>query len=402
MNTTTDHLVGHDVPVVVPPSTPAAQGAHDESTEPITQTLRVLHLINGEHYSGAERVQDLLALRLPEFGFDVGFACVKPDRFPKMRKAQQSPLYPAPMRSKFDLRGVGRLVRLMRGGGYHLLHAHTPRTLLIGRLAASLARVPLVYHVHSPAAHDSTRRLHNRANALLERIALAGSTPMIAVSESLGRHMRQRGFRGDRVTVVPNGVPEPTSRRNDRPPRGTWTLGTVALFRPRKGTELLLDALAILRDEGRKINLRAVGPFETAGYERQLKQQATRLGLQSSVEWIGFTREVDRQLAQLDLFVLPSLFGEGLPMVVLEAMAAGVPVVGTDVAGTPEAVREGIEGAIAAPRSPCDLAAAIARVVDGHYDWTQLHAASLARHAEHFSDRAMAEGVAQVYRNALR
>ncbi|HEY2148536.1 MAG TPA: hypothetical protein VGH32_11400 [Pirellulales bacterium] len=66
--------------------------------------VRVLHIINGEHYAGAERVQDQLALRLPEFGYEVGFACVKPNRFAKMRSAQASPLVAIPMRSRLDLR----------------------------------------------------------------------------------------------------------------------------------------------------------------------------------------------------------------------------------------------------------------------------------------------------------
>ena len=64
---------------------------------------RVLHLINGEHFSGAERVQDLLSARLPEFGFQVGLACVKPGRFAASRQHRTAPLFETPMHSKFDL-----------------------------------------------------------------------------------------------------------------------------------------------------------------------------------------------------------------------------------------------------------------------------------------------------------
>ena len=103
----------------------------------------------------------------------------------------------------------------------------------------------------------------------------------------------------------------------------------------------------------------------------------------------------------MDLLVLPSLFGEGLPMVVLEAMAAGVPVVATRVAGTPEAIRHGHDGVLVSPGDAEDLAGAIADVVDGRYDWSALRANAVARHARHFSDRAMAEGVANVYRELL-
>src|SRR4051794_18804302 len=75
------------------------------ATRPVA-TTRVLHVINGEYYAGAERVQDLLALQLPEFGYDVGFACVKPDRFPHQRRSQAAPLANLSMRSRFDLRPV--------------------------------------------------------------------------------------------------------------------------------------------------------------------------------------------------------------------------------------------------------------------------------------------------------
>ena len=74
------------------------------------------------------------------------------------------------------------------------------------------------------------------------------------------------------------------------------------------------------------------------------------------ITWTGFTRDVLDELRQMDLFVLPSLFGEGLPMVVLEAMAAGVPVVATRVAGIPEAIRPGQDGVLVEPGDAEDLA----------------------------------------------
>jgi len=113
------------------------------------------------------------------------------------------------------------------------------------------------------------------------------------------------------------------------------------------------------------------------------------------------TRDVTEELRQMDLLVLPSLFGEGLPMVVLEAMAAGVPVVATRVAGIPEAIRHGRDGVLAAPGNAEELARAIADVIGGHYDWSALRKSAFARHAQHFSDRAMAAGVAAVYRELL-
>ncbi len=365
------------------------------------RVVRVLHVINGEHYAGAERVQDLLANGLREHGFEVGFACIKPDKFPALRQSGDAPLYEVPMRNRFDLAAVWKLVRIVRRERYELIHSHTARSALIASLVSKITGVPLAHHVHSPTARDSARRGRDRINALVERLCLSRASALVAVSNSLAGHVRERGFADEDVAVVPNGVPcrRPVAPRD--PQMTEWTLGTVALFRPRKGIEVLLQSLAILRSQGVPVRLRAVGRFEEPEYEQQIKQLVDELGLTDAIDWTGFTQDVDAELAEMDICVLPSLFGEGLPMVVLEAMAAGVPVVATRVEGTPEAIRDGRDGLIAEPNDAEDLAATIARVIDGHVDWQALRQSALDRHAERFSEQSMAAGVADVYRRVL-
>ena len=361
----------------------------------------MLHVINGEHYAGAERVQDLLAQNLGALGFDVGFACVKPDRFPWVRQSQQAPLYPLPMAGRFDLRPALHLARIVRREGYRLIHAHTVRSALVAAVASVLTGVPMVYHVHSPASRDTTHRWRNRLNAALERICLWQASAIIAVSRSLAKHARAMIRARQQVFAVPNGVPRTPSAAGRQAPCGTWTLGTVALFRPRKGIEVLLRALAILAHQGWPVRLRAVGNFETPQYEGQIKALAGELGVAGLIDWVGFTQDVNAELARTDLFVLPSLFGEGMPMVVLEAMAAGVPVVATRVEGVPETIRHGRDGLLAEPGDAHDLAEAIRRFVSGEMDWGHMGANAIARHDRLFSDHRMAAGVAEVYRRVL-
>jgi glycosyltransferase involved in cell wall biosynthesis len=364
-------------------------------------TENVLHVVNGEHYAGAERVQDLLALELPRHGFQVAFACVKPGKFAEARKSHSARLIELPMRSRVDLTAVRRLAGVIRDEQYALVHTHTPRSALVGRLAAALAGVPVVHHLHSPTACDTTHRLRNWLNATTERICLSGVDAVIAVSESLGRYARRIGIAPDKVCVVPNGVPTQAPLRPRSPPRDGWTLGTVALFRPRKGLEILLSALAALRSARLPVCLRAVGSFETQQYETQIKSLAASLGVSDLVEWRGFSPQVNEELDQFDLFVLPSLFGEGMPMVVLEAMSAGLPVIGTNVEGVPEVVRDGLEGLIVPPGDAHSLARAIERFITGQVNWTDLRRNAHRRQAERFSQQAMATGVAQVYRRVL-
>ena len=122
-----------------------------------------------------------------------------------------------PMRGRFDFRIVKRIAALVRSEDYDLIHAHTPRTALVGRLAARRAGVPFVYHVHSPAGRDSTRRLLNWINATAEWAAVRGADRLIAVSPSLREYMIDRGIPAERIICVPNGVPV-ASRRSRAPP----------------------------------------------------------------------------------------------------------------------------------------------------------------------------------------
>jgi glycosyltransferase involved in cell wall biosynthesis len=379
----------------------AGQGAGATGQAAGVETVRVLHLINGEHYAGAERVQDLLALRLPEFGFYAGFACVKLGAFDAMRESRGAPLYDVRMRTRFDLRAAVKVAGIIRDGGYLIVHSHGVRTALVGGMAAAMAGAPMVYHAHSPTSHDSTRRWRNRINGLVERRSLRRAARVIAVSRAVADHVAAEGYDADRIVVVPNGVPGVGAPADRAKPGGRWTLGVVALFRPRKGIEVLLEAMAILLRRGAPVHLRAVGSFESLGYEAEIAARVQRLGLNEHVTWTGFRRDAAAELQKMDILTLPSLFGEGLPMVVLEAMAAGTPVVAARVAGVSEAIRDGRDGVLVDAGDAEGLARAIAGFVDGQYDWEELRRSALRRHAERFSDRAMAAGVAAVYRELL-
>jgi glycosyltransferase involved in cell wall biosynthesis len=358
--------------------------------------VRVLHVVNGEHFSGAERVQDLLAGHLPNSGYEASFACVKPGRFSAARQHRDARLYELPMRSRFDLNCGRKLAQLVRDEQYALIHAHTPRSLMVGGQAARLARVPLIYHVHSPAGRDSTRWVQNAINVWLERRTGHRAARLIAVSPSVRRYMLEQGFLASHVVCVPNGVPTIAAPPRHKTPTA-WTLGMTALFRPRKGIEVLLEALSEVRQRGHNVRLRAIGPFESRAYEAEVLGLVGRLDLAHAVDWTGFVSDVAAELQKIDALALPSLFGEGLPMVVLEAMAAGVPVIASNVEGVPEAVRDGCEGLLVEPGKSEFLAAAIEKLTSGSLDYPALSRAAQTRHAEHFSAEVMATRVAELY-----
>lgn len=363
---------------------------------------RVLHVINGQHFSGAERVQQLLGKRLDRVGFAASFACVKPDKFPELSGLDAERVFSAAMANRCDLRVVEHLARRVRQERFELLHAHTPRTALVTSLLAIRARLPWIYHVHSPTARDSTRGMLNRINQLLERLAITSCTHVITVSRSLRREMLSRGVRPARLSVVPNGVPAITPiDAAQRMGQAQWRIGLIALMRPRKGVEVALQAFKQLKRQGAPLKLELIGGFETPHYQQQTLQMIKTLGLDDCVCWSGFTSDIASAIRRLDALLLPSLFGEGMPMVVLEALAAGVPVVATRVEGTPEVIRDGIEGFLADPGDAESLQTKLLQLIADRREWCTMSARALQRHRENFSDSLMAARVAAVYRRVL-
>lgn len=189
--------------------------------------------------------------------------------------------------------------------------------------------------------------------------------------------------------------------RRRRSPIEPYVVAMVALFRPRKGAEVLLEAIAALRAREIDVRLEAIGPFESAEYEEKLHSLANRLKLHDAIHWVGFTDDVTAALAKADALALPSLFGEGLPMVVLEAMAAGMPVVATRCEGTVEAIEHRKTGYLVDPASVTQLAAALEDLFTGEADYASMSHAAKERHAERFSDHAMAWRVAGIYDEVL-
>ncbi|MDA7977698.1 MAG: glycosyltransferase [Pirellulales bacterium] len=374
-------------------------------------TIRALQLINGEHYAGAERVQDNLALQLPVEGVETAFVCVKPNQFESKRASRETPLLNLPMRNRLDVRPAFRLAKLVEREDFDLIHTHTPRTAMIGSLAARIAGVPFVHHVHGHTATEVNAGWKQRLATKVENRSLNRANYVIAVSPTVAQYLRSHGIAEQKVTVIPNGISGPGELPLKTPPSAnqTWTLGIVGLLRPRKGLEVLLRAIAKLRTDGCDVTLRAVGPFETEDYRQSVLQWTSELGIAECVAWRGFQQDIAAELQQMDLFVFPSTLPEGMPMVLLEAMAWGVPIIASQVPGVVDCLRHEREAILVKPDDVDELAAGIHRLIDGQESrsregaptWQELRFAARERQQAEFSIATMASRVAKIYRNVL-
>lgn len=361
----------------------------------------VLHIVNGEHYAGAARVQDLLAQHLPQNGFDVQFATLLPGRFDTQRTCQSVPLEYFPMKYRLDLAPVRAIAAFAKKNTVALLHSHTTRSAMIAAAASRISGIPFVHHVHCQMNTEVGRRWKSQLNLWIERTACQRAVRTIAVSDSIRKFMKRSGFRTDNCEVVPNGVPQPAIAKSSRQLHQPWVIGMVALLRERKGLETLLNSLPLLTAE-QDVRLKIVGPFETPEYEQQIHSLANRLGISDRIQWTGFSSDVSRELLDMDLLVLPSVLSEGMPMVLLEAMASSIPILGSKVDGITDVIQHEHNGLLAEAGCPVSLAKQLNRILTGETDWHFLRANCQQEYEARYSSEVMAAGVADVYRQILR
>ena len=366
-----------------------------DAAQSARRVRKVLHLVNGEYYAGAERVQDLLALHLAQFDFEAGFVCVKPDRFARFRQSQDTPLWEVPLRHPWQ-RSVGRrITKIIRDEGFELIHSHTPRSAWAASMAARHTGLPWVHTQHDVALDDCStpvRAAFNRFTVGRLRRADAAIAVSPATLDILARH-RVGAVR----CMVRNGVPGVGQLPRRKTPN-RWTIGTVSLFRPGKGIDVLIRAMHRLAVRNCDARLLVVGRFVSEEFERETTSLIDSLGVGDRIELAGFSDDVPAQLRKMDLFVLPSTIAEGLPMVVLEAMAHGVPIVGSNVAGIADVVRDGVDGRLFAASDEKDLADVLDEFAQNRHDWQQMRRDVWNRHAAEFTAQRMSQETADVYR----
>lgn len=307
------------------------------------------------------------------------------------------------IRPGLDARHAWTLRKLMRHLAPSLVHTHSSKAGALGRTAGRLAGVPRLVHTPHTLAFlfeemfsAAKRELYFR----IERRLARATDRMIAVSESEARTFRTSGVVDpERVRVVPNGVdPAPFEGAEPHPLEslglepGRVTLGVVGLLNAAKGHDLALAALAEAGNERAQLFFAGHGPLEA-----ELRAQAEALGVASRVAFLGFREDVPRLFATADALLLPSRW-EGMPYVVLEAMAAGLPVLATPVDGALDLVVEGETGWLAEAISAQAVAAGLRRVLqlDGGAR-AALGAAGRARLLERYTEERMIDGLEAVY-----
>lgn len=259
---------------------------------------------------------------------------------------------------------------------YHIVHTYGFYPNVFALLAARLAGVPILVASLRDMG-EMYAPFQRRVQSLICRLADA----LVVNAETIKRKLIAEGHRSDRITVIPNGIdveqyrhlgPKGRIRQELGVSPHAPLVGVIARLVQVKGIEYFLEAAAIIARRVPEARFMVVGEgqflMDRAGmvsygqYQQELEDYAKRLGLAQRVIFTGFRPDVPEILAELKVSVLPSL-SEGLSNVMLESMAAGVPVVATRVGGTPEVVEDGATGLLVPPRDPGALAEGIYRLL---------------------------------------
>jgi glycosyltransferase involved in cell wall biosynthesis len=277
-----------------------------------------------------------------------------------------------------------------------VLHTHNPAAHIVGALAARLSHVPVVVHTR-----HGMHEISGWKNILGNRLATRLTDRMLAVSGRAADVSRKVDRVAEsKLEVIHNGVDLNLYRtRFDRSAGAvTRAIHVARLDYPTKDQRTLLRAIRMVVDRRPAFSLDIVGD----GPDRpMLEALRDDLQLRRSINFLGARTDVHKLLPEADLFVLSSTT-EGLPMTILEAMAAGLPVVSTDVGGIAEVVAPGRTGLLVPPQSPGALAAAILELVNEPQRAVTMGLAARRRVEEKFDVRVVAAGYEDVYRRLLR
>lgn len=308
------------------------------------------------------------------------------------------PLWHVGKHQGIDLNVVYRLVKLVHRLRPDIIHTHM-NALYYVLLAAKIGTVPVLVHtVHTDVYQESTR-----LGRALSAMAFHSGVVPVAVAEAVSETVRKK-YHASNVPVIPNGIcvsefdwtnhERIDCRSHNCISDNTLLFVTLARVDRVKGIDILLDAFRIVRRRCKTCALWIIGD---GPLRARLEQSTQEL---ENVRFLGHRNDVRRLLAAADVFVLPSRY-EASPLALLEAMAAGKPVIATAVGGIPEILHGNQQGLLVLPETPKGLAGAMIRLASDHDARTRMGMNAREWARRNFTSRRMAATYMELYKRLL-
>jgi glycosyltransferase involved in cell wall biosynthesis/4-amino-4-deoxy-L-arabinose transferase-like glycosyltransferase len=380
--------------------------------------IRVLHVITRLIVGGAQENTMLTAALLDPDGYAVDVVSgpqtgSEGSLAPEVRaRGIRLTILPSLVREVNPLKDAVALVVLtcrIRRGRYDVVHTHSSKAGILGRWAAHLAGTPVIVHtVHGWGHHDRQPPLVQRWYILLEQITQRITDRLIVVSpRNIQKGLADGIATPDKYVTIRSGVDLDRFQRPSRPredvraelgiPLECAVVGTVTRLSPQKAPLDFVAATAQVAAHRQDVHFVIVGD---GPLRADVEARVVASGLAERVHLTGLRRDVADLMHSFDIFALTSLW-EGLPRVLPQAMAAGLPIVATAVDGNAEAVEDGLNGFLTSPGDPYDMAAALLRLLERPALSRRMGQAGRARALE-FDVHKMVSDIAALYETLLR
>jgi glycosyltransferase involved in cell wall biosynthesis len=300
-----------------------------------------------------------------------------------------------PISPRSDCKALVEIVRVIRAESPDLIHVHTSKAGVLGRLAARLTGVPAVFTAHTWSFAEGTSLKWKALGIPSERVAARWANRIITVSDANRRMaIEKRVGSAEKLVTVHNGIADDENRANPAS-SDPVTLVMVARFSDQKDHRTLLSALAGIHSAFRLL-LVGDGPTLPA-----VQADAARLGLQDKIEFLGVRTGVATILSRCQAMLLITNW-EGFPITILEAMRAGLPVIATDTGGIAEAVIHESTGLLVPRGDVRAVESAVNRLLESAELRARMGRAGRARYEREFGLSSMLRRTLSVYEEALR
>lgn len=368
----------------------------------MTPPIRVAFFIDDLGIGGTQTWLTLLVRALATRGFEMKVFCMRAIAHPENLRRLR-PYASVEVIGEARLRGVVGLVylaRVLRRWPADVVQTALPTSDMVGRALGRLTRVPVIF------SSVRTRGLEKPAWQLWldRRTARWAHAVVFNNPEGVGIAVEREGVLPSQVVYIPNAVEVTSAKRPSRDvreehhtPEDARVIGTVARLHPQKGHEDLLRAFAIVSRSVPEAVLWLVGE---GACRTTLERTVVRLGIEAKVRMLGARTDVPDLLGAMDLFALASRW-EGMPNALMEAMAAGLPVVASDVDGVRELIRQGETGWRVPAGDPQAMAEALLSVLRDGDRAVRVGLAAQGYMQERFSIDRMAEAFAALYRDGV-
>jgi glycosyltransferase involved in cell wall biosynthesis len=375
----------------------------------------LLYVFDNLEFGGGERGFVQIINRLCRKKYKIMVACLPTGVFIEKIKGSGAQVSSVDMQNRFNPMVILRLVNLMKRENVDIVHSQGGRADFFARMAAKLSRVPIVVStVQMPVEGFNVSTIKRLIYILLNRFSERFVDRFIVVSDALEKMMiEKQRIESQRVVKIYNGIEidefcmdydkeaihvksrfrEEMGFSNSVP-----VIGAIGRLVWQKGFEYFIEAIPGLLKEFKEARFLIVGEGEL---EEELKVKSKRLGLEDKLTFTGFRSDIKEILASIDICILPSLL-EGLPMILLEAMAMGKPIVATDIDGIKEVLADGEAGLLVPPRNMEALSDAIITLLGNEGKSYQMGMAARKIVKEEFGVDVMVQKVEKVYDDMLR